>query len=144
MPLEASLLIVEDDQELLNTFARWFIRRGYAVTAVRHPRQALGASSVRSYDVAVLDYTLPEQSGIELMKNLRRRIAGLQVILLSGQADPLYENEAIASGAFAFFCKPCALSELEAAIERALEERIVAGEEKGVSTDKETKVGFKQ
>jgi two-component system response regulator HydG len=79
----------------------------------------MAAANKNSYDVAVLDYTLPETTGLDLMDKLKRLVADLEVILLSGRSEQVLEEEAADRGAYAYFCKPCRLSELEQAIEEA-------------------------
>jgi DNA-binding NtrC family response regulator len=125
MPLDCSLLIVESDAELRRARTRIFLDQGIAVTALWHPRQALAAATLRHFDVALLDATLPETSAIELMRMLHRRIAHLQVILLTGPPDGEadVEAEALRSGAFDCVPRRCATRQLIAAVERALDER---------------------
>jgi YesN/AraC family two-component response regulator len=60
------------------------------------------------------------------MLELKSRLAGLQAIILSGYADPEFEEEALHLGAFAYLRKPCRLAEIEATIERALGEPLGA------------------
>ena len=121
MPLDYSLLIVEDDEDLLDDYTRWFVRRGYDVTAVHHPRQALEAVTLKDFRVAVVDEGLPEMSGIELMQQLKR-LADIQVIMLSGSSEPTVKSQAFECGAFAYLAKPCGLSDLADRVESAIEE----------------------
>jgi DNA-binding response OmpR family regulator len=128
MPDKYSLLIVENDAALLELLTRNFIRRGYAVTPVSHPRQALAAVAVKPFDLALLDGSLPEHDGIWLTRELKLRVADLQVVVLSAHTEPDFQAKCLGSGAFAFLRKPCGLADLEATFERALEDRIVAEE----------------
>jgi Cu-Zn family superoxide dismutase len=123
MPLEHSILIVENDTALLDLLTRNFIQRGYAVTPVCHPRQALEAVAVNSFDLALLDGSLPEHDGIWLMRELKLHVADLQVIILSAHSDAAFQRKCIDNGAFAYLRKPCGLFELEATFERAIELR---------------------
>lgn len=135
MPREHSLLIVENDAALLDLLTRNFIQRGYAVTPVGHPRQALEAAAVKSFDVALLDGSLPEHDGIWLMRELKLHIAHLQVIILSAHSDAAFQAKCIDSGAFAYLRKPCGLSELESTVEEAAERRDSPIETRRVSED---------
>lgn len=114
-----SLLLVDDDEEFLEILNRRFVRRGLATAAASTPDCALAAIQDRSFQVAVIDRSLPGLDGIELMKRLRRRLPELQVIMLSGHADPHSIEEARQAGAFEYLVKPCSLADLEAAIMRA-------------------------
>ena len=62
-----AMLIVEDDPDQLEFLTRGFLRSGYQVVGVSHPRQALEAASFRQFQIALLDSSLPEMDGIELM-----------------------------------------------------------------------------
>ena len=125
MPLEYSLLIVENDASLLDLLSRNFFQRGYEVTPVCHPRQALEAASITPFDVALLDGSLPEHDGIWLMNELRHYIADLQVVILSAHCDAEFKQRCLDNGAFAYLRKPCGLAELERTIEAAVEHRLL-------------------
>lgn len=123
MPTSYSLLLVDDEVELLRIFSRRFERRGYAVTAVDHPSLAEEAVRQTEFHVAVLDRTLRERDGLELMQSLHRIAPDLQVIVLSGHSGHEAERAAFERGAYAYLTKPCRLDDLEATIQRACEHR---------------------
>lgn len=115
-----SLLIVEDDHEMLDILTSRFRRLGFDVAPAGDPQQALAAADDRTFDVALLDRRLSEQNGLQLMLELKSRMPALRTVILSGYADPEFEEEALNLGAFAYLRKPCRLAEIEATIERAL------------------------
>lgn len=115
-----SLLIVEDDQSQRDTLTRWFSQRGFRVSSCSHPRQALEAVKSKEVQVALLDLSLPEMDGIELMQRLQRIQHSMQVIILSGYDYPM--QRARMDGAFTVLTKPCALTELEHTVEDASEQ----------------------
>ena len=94
MIANCSLLLVDDDAELPAVFSRRFQRRGYSVTAVCQLGLAREAVRQQEFHVAVLDRTLPEQDGSELMQCLKQLDPKLPVILLSD----LDSTEAIQPG----------------------------------------------
>lgn len=112
-----SILIVEDNEELLQIYHRRFTRVGYRVVAVRHPRQALAAAYNRQFQVAMLDASLPEIDGFELMQRLRRIQDDIHFVIVS--AFPYQELRAKADGAAACLVKPCSLKLLEVTVEGA-------------------------
>jgi DNA-binding NtrC family response regulator len=118
--MSRSLLIVEEDSDQLALFERWFIRAGYQVVGVSHSRHALAASTLRSFDVAIISHNPPEMNGIELMHQLRLQLGSLQVVILS--CDPHSVSEAEAAGAYAGLVKPFKKSLLEATVKNALEQ----------------------
>jgi ActR/RegA family two-component response regulator len=118
---DCALLIVEDDADLLQLLAARFRRCGFTVIAASHPNDALKAAESCDFRVALIDRSLPELNGIQLMELLQSRLADLRSIILSGYADPAFEDEALAAGAFAYLRKPCPLSGIERVLEQALE-----------------------
>lgn len=122
MPIEFSLLLVEDEPDVLDVFARRFGRLGYDVTAVRLPQEALDAAVNREFHVAVIDYFLPHMDGVQLMQRLKGLNAGVQVILLSGHQTPVLLDEATRGGAYGCLAKPCRFDDLKQLVEQALEE----------------------
>ena len=114
-----SLLIVEDDLGQLELLSAKFVRTGYRVVSVQHPRQGLEAAIFQQFQVALLDGSLPEMDGLELMRRLKRTQDGVQVIFLSGCEYPIWRAKA--EGAFTWLVKPCKMALLEATIQHAFE-----------------------
>lgn len=119
--MKRSLLIVEDDRDQLEVLSRLFIRAGYDVVAVHHPRLALEAATFRSFHVALLDQGLPEMEGMQLLQQLRMLQHGLQIVLLTGRSDPDFQRLAEDGGVYACLAKPCKVREIEDAVNRACE-----------------------
>jgi DNA-binding NtrC family response regulator len=136
MPLDYSILIVEDDPDLLEILGRRFVRQGFSVKLASHPQQALSAARSNSYRAAILDYTLPDMNGQELMRELAHVKPDLPVILLSGHCEPELEAEAMQLGAYAYLRKPCRLVDLEEVVQRAIEEPYSASEDRAVRQTK--------
>jgi CheY-like chemotaxis protein len=117
--MNRSLLIVEDDPDQRDAATRWFVHVGYQVLSVAHPRQALLAASFQQFQVALLDASLPEMDGLELMRRLKRTQDGVQVVILSGCEYPLWRAKA--EGAFAWLLKPCSRALIEETVQHAFE-----------------------
>ena len=125
--MNRSLLIVDDDIDQLSVLTRWFSRRGYHVVTAKHPRQALVAASGRQFHAALVDASLPEIDGLELMKRLKRIQNDLPVVVLSGYDFLAYKTPESwwnADSAFACLTKPCDLGLLEKTIEDAIDRAI--------------------
>lgn len=112
-----SILIVDDDADQVTILQHWFIKAGYRVVGVTHPRQALEAASVRQFQFALIDASLPEIDGLELMSRLQRIQGDLNVVILSGYDYP--QERAKTAGAYAFMTKPASLPRMQAIIEAA-------------------------
>jgi len=100
------LLITEDDKSLLCMMCWEFEELGYRVTTAASCGEALDAISGSRFDLALLDYNLPDGVGTELMQELHRLQPGLPVILYSGLASGGKASEAERCGASRFVAKP--------------------------------------
>lgn len=113
-----SLLLVEDDAELLEIFSRRFTRRGFEVAVCGEFEAVLATASQRKFDVVVMDRTLRGRDCVQLIPQLRELHPALQVIVLSGRSDAPSIQEARDAGAGDYLVKPCAFADIEAAIVR--------------------------
>jgi DNA-binding NtrC family response regulator len=89
------------------------------VTGVRHPRQAIEVATFRTFQVAIIDSTLPEMNGVELMRRLRRLLGNVQVVIQACESRTA--PAARSKGAFACLVKPCQQSLLESTVKDAFE-----------------------
>ena len=125
--MNRSLLIVDDDIDQLSALTRWLSRRGYHVVTANHPRHALVAASGGQFHAALVDASLPEIDGLELMKRLKRIQNDLPVIVLSAYEFLAYKTpESWSNTASAFAClrKSCDLGLLERTIKDAIDRAI--------------------
>ncbi|MFO0619348.1 MAG: response regulator [Polyangiaceae bacterium] len=108
-----SILVVDDDEAMRGVVQRLLARRGYEVVAVPDGAAALEAASEKRFDVALIDFVMPQMDGRDLVLALRAASPALRAVLMSGgdRAD-----DAAAVGA-TFIGKPFAPAALAAVIE---------------------------
>jgi PAS domain S-box-containing protein len=89
-----TILIVEDDRAVRETTVRLLARAGFQVAAAEDRAAALAAlDALQKIDLVLTDVIMPEQSGPELVKLLRRRRPDLVALYVSGYAgDALHEQ----------------------------------------------------
>jgi two-component system, OmpR family, response regulator TctD len=110
------LLLVEDNLELADWLAR-ILRRGNFVVDVLHDGEAADhALLLETYDLVILDLTLPSMSGMELLRRLRSRGETVPVIILTANASVDGRVTGLDQGADDYLAKPFDISELEARI----------------------------
>jgi len=117
--MTCSLLLVEDESELLEIFTRRFERRGYQVVGCASVDRLLDIAAEQPIDVAVMDRTLRGRDAVSLISGLRAIHSHVKVIVLSGRADQGSIDQARAAGANEYLAKPCSFADLEAAVQRA-------------------------
>lgn len=113
-----SLLIVDDNPDRLGMSTNLFIKRGCHVIPTSHPRRALEAASIHMFHVALINFSLPEMDGMELLRRLKRIQHSLQGIILTSQDDEYQHTEA---GAFAILTTPLLPALLESTFNQACE-----------------------
>jgi DNA-binding NtrC family response regulator len=115
------ILLVDDDAELRSDMASFFARQGHRVEQANDGNQALDFLERRSFDVMVLDLTMPRMSGREVLKELQNRNAECEVVVLTGDATVEAAVEAMKLGAREFLTKPISLKELDRLVRKAYE-----------------------
>lgn len=83
--------------------------------------EALACLRKRHYDVCVLDVSLPQRGGLEILRYIRKADSQTRVLFLSSHAERQYAPEALRLGALGFLLKDCARDELLAAFRSVVE-----------------------
>ncbi len=123
-----TLLIVDDDYNLLELMKMRLESSGYTVTTAPDENVAREAVAVQVFDLAILDLQLVGQDGISLMEEIHRMVPGLPVIILTAHGSIESAVEAMKRGAFTYLTKPFDARELIMHVEHALESRRLATE----------------
>jgi CheY-like chemotaxis protein len=84
-----TVLIVDDDEFLAETFKMVLEDSGFLVETAHTGSQALLKASQTDFDLAILDLKLPDTTGNDLARLLKERKTDLNVILLTGQTEML-------------------------------------------------------
>lgn len=128
------LLIVDDDLEFRDTLVRRFRRRGMNVSEAASAEEALELAERREFDVAIFDMVMPGMSGIELLAKFKAQHAECEVVLLTGQGTIESAVEAMKLGASDYLTKPFPLGDLEILLDKAIDRRQVAKENRQLKT----------
>ena len=100
MPRYRAHVLVVDDSQYSREYFCTAIQQNHTPLGARSCAEALNLMKQYPIDVAVIDYKLPDGSGLTLLSQLRVLKPGLQVLLVSGDmeaalADPLYQSAGI-------------------------------------------------
>jgi DNA-binding NarL/FixJ family response regulator len=100
----------------------------HVVSEAASAREALDAMDRGSPDIAIVDISLDDRSGIELIKDLRARDPNLPVLALSMHDEALYAERALRAGAKGYIMKQEATEKVMGAIRKVLEGQIYVSE----------------
>lgn len=116
--MNRSILIIDDDEVFATTLARSFERKGIQTQVALNKAQAIFAAETNQFTDITLDLNLGEQSGLQLISNLRALQTKASLLVLTGYASIATTVQAIKLGADNYLAKPAD----SAAILRALDE----------------------
>jgi len=110
----ARVLLVEDNELNRDMLTRRLVRRGYEVEVATDGTAGLRMAESCSPDLILLDLSLPEMDGFEVLRRLRRdyRMSGIPVIALTAHALVTDRNRALAAGFDDYDIKPIEMPRL--------------------------------
>jgi CheY-like chemotaxis protein len=116
------VLLVDDDDTFRELIKTALVREGYKVIEARDGEDALRRIDGDVPDLLVLDFMMPEVSGLDVLKSLRstEKTAHLPVIMLTGVDDESVLREAFDAGATDYIAKPFTTPQLTARIRACL------------------------
>lgn len=120
---EISILFVDDEKLIRNSFTRDLKAEQFTVTAVADGREAIAALEQGSFDLVITDLMMPEVDGFGVLKAAKKLAPQTSVIILTGYGDMRAAIDALRLGADDFALKPCEAEELVFRIRRCLEKR---------------------
>lgn len=100
------ILLIDDDEGLLHFLKRFFLRKGFEVTACVNARIAIDAISRQDFNLVMLDYKMPEMSGLDAIKEIKKIDAKTPVILMTAYGTTDLAIEAMKQGAYDYLVKP--------------------------------------
>jgi len=110
--LEAKVLLVDDEQDFLETLSNRLEMRGLKVSAVTSGEQAVSEAKTQDYDAIVVDLSMPGIDGLETLKRIKADNPNAEIIMLTGHGSIQSGVEAMKLGAGDFLQKPVELSQL--------------------------------
>ena len=115
-----TVLIVEDEPDLLDVASSLFMSMGYDVMTAASGTDALGLLASRDVDILFTDVVMPNgMNGVELAAYTRQNYPNVKVMLASGYPQPALRLDRSKLGEFAFVSKPYRLSDLARSLRSA-------------------------
>lgn len=135
------VLIVEDEEDLLDTLMERMKMRRIKVDGVSSGESALAFLSQNAVDVVVMGVRMPGMDGVETLKEIKRRQPFIEVIMLTGLTSVETATRVMELGAFDYLLKPLDIDQLiykiqDAYLVKALRETMVQDRAKSVDQTK--------
>ncbi|MBP9854373.1 MAG: response regulator [Candidatus Omnitrophica bacterium] len=119
----SKLLIVDDETDIREFAKSFFKKRGIDVTTAGGGKEALLSVKQNNPDLILLDITMEDMSGVEVLRTLRENKNNVKVIMVTGIENEETVNEANSYGIKGYIHKPLILEELEQIVLKELNDR---------------------
>ncbi|MFZ9850896.1 MAG: response regulator transcription factor [Vulcanococcus sp.] len=120
------VLVVDDDPDLRRFLIQELAIEGYSCQEAASAAEALMQIRSQSFDLVLLDWGLPDFSGVELCRRLRQTLNPTPVLMLTAHDDVQERVEALDAGADDYLTKPFSLEELLARVRARLRRALPA------------------
>ena len=103
---KTKVLVVDDDKIVLRAVSEILSREGYAVVSIDDAVEGLAAARDPSIDVCVLDIKMPNLSGMDLLKAIKKERSDVEVVMMTAFATVETAVQAVKAGAYDYLTKP--------------------------------------
>ena len=115
------ILVIDDDRVIRQTIAVTLEDEGYTVDTAENGREAIEKANANFYNLAIVDWRLPDYEGTKLLHKLKETKPKMAKIMLTGYPSMNNAIEAVNERADAFLTKPVAIDKLLAKMKELLE-----------------------
>ncbi|MCG3111029.1 MAG: sigma-54 dependent transcriptional regulator [Candidatus Manganitrophus sp. SB1] len=117
------MLIAEDKEAMRRSLVRLFSEKGHEVIEAGSGAEALERFNETEVDLVITDLQMGEVGGLQVLCEVKKRSPQTPVLLVTAFGTVETAVEAMRQGAFDYILKPFSLTEIEARVEKALEQR---------------------
>jgi DNA-binding NtrC family response regulator len=120
---KGSILVVDDESEIREGLEILLKGEGYGVASAETGESGLAKLEEHPYDLLLLDVSLPDRNGLDMLKEIRRRDPDLSIVLITAYGSIDMARAAFKNGAMDYITKPWSNDELLAQVAQAVESR---------------------
>src|SRR5881392_1481997 len=120
---KGSILVVDDESEIREGLELLLRGEGYGVSSAETGESGLEKLEQHPYDLLLLDVSLPDRNGLDMLKEIHRRDPQLSVVLITAYGSIEMARAAFKNGAMDYITKPWSNDELLAQVAQAVESR---------------------
>ncbi|MFT4929463.1 MAG: two-component system nitrogen regulation response regulator NtrX [Phenylobacterium sp.] len=119
--IKQNIIVIDDETNIRRSIKACLLPEGYLVSDFAHPTEALDCMRNTTFDAAIIDIRLGDESGIELFKQMRDEAIETPVIFISGNASLGEAVESVKLGAWDFLEKPFGADKLVVTLTNCLD-----------------------
>jgi len=115
------VLLIDDEEAIQFAFTKYLGKSGYDVITASTLSQARAALTQKNFDIILLDLSLPDGNGLEMIGEIRQSQADVAMVVITGKGDVPLAVKAMQLGADNFMTKPTDMDELEVYLRKSME-----------------------
>ena len=136
--MELLIHIIDDDDLVCSTLERMVKKKGHRALISRSAEEALKKIARAVPDLILLDLSLPDRDGLEVLRTLQNMSVRSPIVMVSGYATVETAVEALKLGAWDFLTKPLNLTQVHSAIDNILTQVRLQKEVRQIRSDQES------
>jgi len=119
-----TIMLVDDEIPFVETMAKRLEKRNFFVLTAFSGQEALEKLAGNKHmDLVILDVKMPGMDGIETLREIKKMVPLVEVIMLTGHATVESAIEGMRSGAFDYLMKPCELDIMIKKVQEAIDKK---------------------
>jgi DNA-binding NtrC family response regulator len=115
------VLLIDDEEAIQFAFTKYLGKSGYEVVTASTLVQARITLTQKNFDIILLDLSLPDGNGLEMIAEIRQSQADVALVVITGKGDVPLAVKAMQLGADNFMTKPTDMGELEVYLRKSME-----------------------
>jgi len=123
MPERARVLIIDDDEDTLETLGDILHKKGYVTETAKNGKEAITKAEKRFFNVALVDIGLPDMTGVEVLQVFGKMSPYTMNVIITGNATLKNAMESVNMGANAYIVKPIDHETLDKILEECLKKQ---------------------
>jgi two-component system NtrC family response regulator len=139
---KAKLLIAEDEKTQRDLLEGFLKKEGFSVEAVANGREALRMLEGNFFDLALIDYKMPELDGLQTLREIRKRYPDFPVVMMTAYGTVETAVASMKEGALDYLTKPIDLDELLLMLQKVIERSTLIKENKELRTQLQDRYQF--
>jgi len=139
---KAKLLIAEDEKTQRDLLEGFLKKEGFSVEAVANGREALQILEADFFDLALLDYKMPEFDGLQTLREIRKLYPDFPVVMMTAYGTVETAVASMKEGALDYLTKPIDLDELLLMLQKVIERSTLIRENKELRTQLKDRYQF--